>query len=235
MSSKSKLLIWEIGCIFWIAIAGSLLHFMFELTNYLKPIAAFAAVNESIWEHTKMYFWPGFAFALAQYTYTRDYHNNYWLGKAVALATTPITILVLYQSYLAYSNYSDVKPSLGVMLGIMFAGIAAGQLASYRILTAEPYPQHRLRFALPGITSLVAMFSLFTYFPPKLFLFENFACYQYTGEYGILDDYTPYRVFTQVNDNGEVQEGGGVNYCDVLNQSAANGNEEKHISDYRGY
>jgi hypothetical protein len=222
MNNKTKLLLWEISCIFWIAIAGSLLHFMFELTNYLKPIAVFAAVNESIWEHTKMYFWPGIAFALAQYTYTRSYHNNYWLGKAVALFTTPITILVLYQSYMAFSNFSGIKPSLALMLAIMFLGIAAGQFSSYRILTSEPYSKDRLRFAFPTIGALVAMFSLFTYFPPKIFVFENFACYQYTGEYGILDDYTLYRVFTNVDAAGDVQAGGGVNYCGVLNQSAKN-------------
>lgn len=221
MSNNRKLLLWEIACIFWVAFAGSLLHFLFELTNYLKPIALFAAVNESIWEHTKMYFWPGLAFALAQYTYTRSYHNNYWLGKAVALGTTPVTIMLLYQSYMALSNLVGFKPSLGVMLGIMFLGIAAGQLSSYKILTSEPYPQRKLRFAFPGIAALVAMFSLFTYFPPKFFLFENFACYQYTGEYGILDDYEPYRVFTKVDGEGNAQEGGGVNYCSIFNQQQA--------------
>ena len=220
MSTKAKLLTWEIVCILWIAVAGSLLHFMFELTNYLRPVAVFAAVNESIWEHTKMYFWPGLAFALAQYTYTREYHQNYWLGKAVALGTTPVVILVLYQSYMASASYFGFKPSLGIMLGIMFLGIATGQLCSYRILTADPYPVRRLRLAIPGIAVLVAMFSLFTYYPPKIFIFENFACYQYTGEYGILDDYEPYRVFTAVDENGDVQSGGGVNYCGVLNQSA---------------
>lgn len=221
MSNNRKLLLWEIACILWVAFAGSLLHFLFELTNYLKPIAVFAAVNESIWEHTKMYFWPGLAFALAQYTYTRSYHNNYWLGKAVALGTTPVTILVLYQSYMALSNFIGFKPSLGVMLGIMVLGIAAGQLSSYKILTSDPYPQRKLRFAFPSIAALVTMFSLFTYFPPKIFLFENFACYQYTGEYGILEDYEPYRVFTKVDSEGETQEGGGVNYCSIFNQQRA--------------
>ena len=86
-------------------------------------------------------------------------------------------------------------------------------------MTVDTYPQKRLRFAMPTIAALVAMFSLFTYFPPKIFIFENFACYQYTGEHGILDDYTPYRVFTSVDESGEVQAGGGVNYCGVLNQS----------------
>ena len=60
---------------------------------------------------------------------------------------------------------------------------------------------------------LIGMFSTFTYFPPKVFLFENFACYQYTGEYGILEDYEPYRIFAKVDENGEMQQGAGMNYC----------------------
>lgn len=219
MTNKTKLMLWEIVCIFWIAIAGSLLHFMFELTDYLRPVAVFAAVNESIWEHTKMYFWPGLAFALTQYTYTRAYHNNYWLGKAIALGSTPIIIVFLYQSYMAYATFADAKPSLAIMLGIMFGGIAFGQFCSYRVLTSAIFTPLRLRFALPAIASMVAMFSLFTYFPPKIFLFENFACYQYTGEYGILNDYDPYRVFTKVDADGNTEAGGGVNYCGVLSQS----------------
>ena len=31
-------------------------------------------------------------YAIVQYTYTRNIANNYWLGKVVALAITPIVI-----------------------------------------------------------------------------------------------------------------------------------------------
>jgi len=44
-----------------------------------------------------------------------------------------------------------------------------------------------------------------------MFVFENFYCYQYTGEFGILDDYEPYRVFYR-----GARPGGGVNYCATL-------------------
>ena len=213
MQAKTKLLIWEIACIFWIAFAGSLLHFAYELSEYWKPMALLAAVNESVWEHIKMYFWPGVAFALAQYTYSREYHHNYWFGKAAALAITPITIIVLYHGYIGFSNVAGYQPSLGIMLGIMFLGIAAGQMISWRILSAEPFTTQKLRYAPAMLAVLIGMFSMFTYFPPKIFLFENFACYQYTGEYGILQDYEPYRIFTRVDENGDMQAGAGVNYC----------------------
>lgn len=215
MIRSKRLLAWEIGCIFWVAFAGSLLHFAFELSGYWRPMAFLAAVNESAWEHVKMYFWPGLAWALVQYTYTRDVARNYWPGKAVALAVTPLVILVSYFSYMGYVTGGGGKASLGIMLGIMFLGITAGQLASWFVLTSPPLAPATRRWAVSACAALVLAFSTFTYFPPRLFVFENFYCYQYTGEFGILDNYDPYRVFYR----GE-RPGGGVNYCATLGQQA---------------
>jgi hypothetical protein len=214
------LLAWEVGCIVWVAVAGSCLHFAFELSGYWRPAALMAAVNESAWEHTKMYFWPGLLWALIQYTYTRDIANNYWFGKAAALAITPITIFASYFGYMGYVLAVGGKASLATMLSIMVFGISAGQAASYYILTARPFELALTRYALPGLTTLVVMFSTFTYFPPRLFLFENFYCYTYTGEYGILPNYEAYRVFMKADASG-TKPGGGVNYCKGRNPATA--------------
>jgi len=216
MNRKSKLLVWEIGCILWISFAGAMLHFAFELSDYWKPMALIAAVNESVWEHLKMYFWPGLAFALVQYTYARDYANNYWLGKVAALAITPLIIVICYYAYMSYANSADIKPSLALMLGLMFAGIIVGQMTSYLLLSAPPLGGQLNRLAPTAYAIVIGSFSAFTFFPPKVPLFENFACYTYTGEYGILNDYEPYRIFSRVDENGAMEEGMGVNYCATI-------------------
>jgi hypothetical protein len=218
MGRKSKLLIWEIVCIFWVVTAGSLLHFAFELSDYWRPMAFFAAVNESAWEHVKMYFWPGLFFALAQYTYTRHLANNYWFGKAMALLVTPLVIFVCYFGYMGWVQASGAKVTLWIMLSIMTLGVSVGQLTSWYILTREPLGQWIRPAAATAYAVLVLAFSTFSFFPPKIFLFNNFFCYQYTNQYGILPDYEPYRVFTRP-DTGE--EGGGVFYCDNIKQTAS--------------
>ena len=44
-----------------------------------------------------------------------------------------------------------------------------------------------------------------------MFLFENYLCYEYTAEYGILDDYGPYRMFRTPE---EIEAGGdSIWYC----------------------
>ncbi len=210
MMREAKLAVWEIGCVIWVCMAGALLHFSFELSDYWLPMALISAVNESVWEHTKMYFWPGLVFALVQYTYTRHLHNNYWQGKALALAVTPLAIYALYYGYMGFISFTGGKANLTAMLSIMVIAISTAQYLSYRILTAEPFRPVSRRYAAATVATLVAMFSLLTFFPPRFFLFENFYCYTYTGEYGILEDYEPYRVFTR---EGE-PAGQGVNYCE---------------------
>ncbi|NND35502.1 MAG: hypothetical protein HKN81_00060 [Gammaproteobacteria bacterium] len=109
-----------------------------------------------------------------------------------------------------------MKPSLSTMLLIMFGGVGLGQFVSFLILSAPPMSAKALRVAPAAFATLLFMFGTFTYFPPKLPLFENYACYTYTGEYGILEDYEPYRIFAKVDENGVKQEGLGVNYCETF-------------------
>jgi len=208
---NTKLLLWELGCVLWICFAGSSLHFAFELSDYWTPLALVAAVNESIWEHLKIYFWPGLLYAIVQYTYTRNIANNYWLGKVVALAVTPVIITLSYHGYMAWVVSSGAATSVGAILLIMFFGVLAGQMCSYRILISKPYRMAPSRYVTAGYASLVFMFSTFTFFPPQLFLFENYLCYQYTAEYGILDDYEPYRMFRRPGE--EVSDGSSIWYC----------------------
>ena len=87
---KIRLIAWEIGSFIWVVLAGSALHFSFELSEFWTPLAFISAVNESVWEHLKMYFWPGLIYALVQYTYTRDIANNYWYAKLASLIVTPL-------------------------------------------------------------------------------------------------------------------------------------------------
>ena len=44
---------------------GTLLHFLFDWTGGNAVVALFSAVNESIWEHLKLLFYPMVLFAVA--------------------------------------------------------------------------------------------------------------------------------------------------------------------------
>jgi len=43
------------------------------------------------------------------------------------------------------------------------------------------------------------VFLLLTYFPPRIFIWEDFLGYEFRGEFGILEDYSEHLVFTDAD------------------------------------
>lgn len=55
---KRKLQSLEILGALFVIIIGSIFHFVFEWSNQWLPLGAITPVNESVWEHLKLVFWP---------------------------------------------------------------------------------------------------------------------------------------------------------------------------------
>ncbi len=187
---KRKLLYWEIGAFIFIGTIGASLHYIFELSGFWSPIGWLGAVNESTWEHLKMVFWPALFFALIEYTYVRDVARNYAIGKAVSIMTMMAIIIItwyIYTPFLGNVNWLNIA--------IFYVAVGIGQAISYRILSSPPMEfQQARRLAFGSLFLLTFAFVFFTYYPPRVSLFEHFDL-QDTGEYGILDDYEDLRVF----------------------------------------
>ncbi len=65
-----------IGIIF-IVFLGSMLHFTFELSGRNPLVGIFPAVNESVWEHLKLAFWPAMLYAFIEYRYLKKIVSNF--------------------------------------------------------------------------------------------------------------------------------------------------------------
>ena len=61
------------------ALAGASLHFVYQIFPSL-PTALFAPVNESIWEHVKIIFWPFLAASLFASKKTEQSNLSAWLA-----------------------------------------------------------------------------------------------------------------------------------------------------------
>jgi hypothetical protein len=183
---------WEITGLLFILIIGSGLHFAFELSNFWKPVALVAAVNESTWEHLKMVFWPGLIFFSLQYSFLKNKCSfaQFLTAKSLCLFLMPLVIAVGWYAgvWLTGKNYFSVNI-------ILFIGaILLGQVVSFFILTDKISWQFKPFPTVMMILLLVIAFSLFTYFPPKIFLFEHMDL-ENSGQYGILESYEGLLVF----------------------------------------
>ena len=168
---------WEVSGLLFIVLIGSLLHFCFGWSGRFAPLALFCAVNESVWEHLKLGFWPGLFFALFEYILWGNRINNFLIAKVLSLYIIPVAITVLFYSYTAVlGRHTLPLDILTFVLSVLLA-----QFISFRIMASEMDYSTLNKTALILIAMLTLAFSLFTYFPPKIELFLD----PRTGKSGI--------------------------------------------------
>ena len=184
---KKEIMIWQI--VGWIVIfgLGALWHFMYEWIQW-KPIGWLLPVNESVWEHIKLMFWPALLYYIVEGIFLYKKTNNFVFAKAVTFYFTPLMSMgIFYAVYFAtgFENFIFDTVVLGILIGFQ-------QFISYKLLTREPVAgeKHIILFIISVIliVTLAVLLIVFTYYPPHIILFEHHFA-EGSGEYGILADY----------------------------------------------
>lgn len=178
-SKRKSVFGYELVGMIFIIILGSVLHFTFDWSGHQAIIAVFSAVNESVWEHLKLGFWPALLYALIEYRYLRKSATNFFFAKTVGIYLIPITITVLFYSYTAVLGESVFFIDI---LTFVIA-VIVGQLTSYKLLTFRKLPDHLNKISLVALILLGLAFVLFTFYPLQLPIFRD----PVTGEYGIIN------------------------------------------------
>jgi len=162
----------------WTVFFGSFLHFIFEISGYFKPAVLIGAVNESTWEHLKIGFWPAFLFAVLEYyLYGRKY-GNFCLAKLINLYSIPVIIIGLFYGYTSFMDHVFFFDIAIFVIAVVFA-----YWFSYKIIVSQTNYSRFTAAAVIFIILELLAFSLFSYFPPKNFLFLD----PQSGLYGIIN------------------------------------------------
>ena len=72
-------LAWDLAGIPVVIVGGMLLHFCFDSGGRRPVLAVFCPINESVWEHLKMAYWPLVAFTAV--TVVSDGPGAAWAGS----------------------------------------------------------------------------------------------------------------------------------------------------------
>lgn len=156
-----------IGAAFMVAL-GSTLHFAFDWSGGWKPLAIVAAVNESIWEHLKLAFWPGMLWATFARLPTKISRLEALAAKGFSLLITACLIVTVFVTYTTVLG----RNLLVLDIGTFVLAIFAGQLFCAWLLTRTGALLRPL--IGPGIFCLLLQmlaYSTLTFYPANHWLF----------------------------------------------------------------
>ncbi len=174
---KRSLSFWQIAGFLFTSVLGTFLHFFFDLTGQNPLAALISAVNESIWEHKKLLFYPMLLFALIQYRFWGRKTPGYWCWKLSGILLGLVLIPVLFYTYSGILG----KTFDWFNVTIFFIAAGAGYFLEYRLFrrsNACPVPD----WVCVGILILICLaFTAFTFLPPHIPFFRD----PLTGTYGL--------------------------------------------------
>ena len=162
-----------IGFIFT-GVLGTLLHFLFDWTGGNVVVGLFSAVNESIWEHMKLLFYPMLLWALLRWR--KDGGGCYWWRKLLSILLGLTLIPVLYYTYTGLLGVN--ADWFNVTIFFLAAGVAF--YLEYRL-------EKRLRscpdqkWAVVALVGIAVLFTVFTFWTPQIPFFQD----PITGSYGL--------------------------------------------------
>lgn len=173
---RKKILKWEMFGILFIFLFGAFLHFVYELSGGLKIVALVGAVNESVWEHLKIGFWPAFIWAIIEFFVFGKRTRNFFIAKG-----TSFTLIALLITGIYYGAVTLNIENLAIDITNFFISIVLAQIISYRVILVQRYYKVLRVIGVILVFANLIGFSLLSYYPPKCPIFKD----PLTGKYGI--------------------------------------------------
>lgn len=167
---------WQIGGFVFVGALGTLLHFVFDWSGGNVAAALFSAVNESIWEHMKLLFYPMLLFAWWEWRVWGREDNRFWCIKLVG------ALLGLGLIPVAYYTYTGALGLSADWFNITIFFIAAG-VALYtetRLFLQDGGCMLHSKAAVAGLVLIALLFTVLTFATPRIPLFRD----PVTGTYG---------------------------------------------------
>ena len=159
---------WQIIAIAICLILGTVLHFTYEFFNFNIIIGLISSVNESVWEHLKLLFFPMILISIIGYFVIGKKSCNYWFAQAAGILVSLTFVVVFFYTYTGIigDNFAILDISSFII------GILLGEYAIYKILKNN----FLCSMEVPAIMVLIIIllcFFIFTIYPPIIPLFED--------------------------------------------------------------
>lgn len=177
---KRSIPVWQMAGFVFTGILGTLLHFFFDWTGGSGIAAVFSAVNESIWEHTKLLFYPMVLFAVIEYKAWGKTVTSFWCIKLIGVLMGLVMIPVVYYTYTGILG----KSADWFNIAIFFLAAAAVYFAETKLFLKDAACKLLPRAALAVLCLMGVIYTVLTFYPPHIPLFQD----PVNGTYGYFEN-----------------------------------------------
>lgn len=153
--------------ILFTSVLGSLLHFVCEWTGENPLAALFSPVNESVFEHCKLLFFPALLYTLFEIRILSRRSRNFLTAR---LAGILLGLLFLLASYYTYIGITGMESLAIDILIFILSAVLSFALSRFFELRC-PKLSLPLPVSMGLYLVLLLLFLLFTFRPPGLPLF----------------------------------------------------------------
>ena len=170
---RQPFITWMLLAVPAIAILSVPLHFLYEWTNQSVLAGIFAPVNESVWEHLKLTFWPILVWwGIGNYLYGDSKAGTPRKIAVTCAAAEIVCMAVIVGFYYTYTGAFGIESFILNIAALLVGLIAAVLLARHIYIHAKP---GRLASAFSVVIILIIAFLLiyFTASPPLLPIFQD--------------------------------------------------------------
>lgn len=156
--------------IFMIVLMAGPLHFAFESSDRNFLVSLVAPINESVWEHLKMVYWPTVLWWTAGYLVFKEKKNLSFRRWTQAMAISVFFgLFIIIVWYYLWAGAFDVESSW-----VNFSSMISIPIAQLLAIHVYRVTKPRWIYSAPGVFVMIAlslMLAYFTYNPPMLPLF----------------------------------------------------------------
>ena len=146
-----------------VIVLGSLCHFLYDWSGGLSLAALFCPVNESVWEHLKLLYFPFLLVSLVSFRRSSPRPDLFFYSRFLGVLPALLFILASYYTYTGILGRHFLLVDLILYVCSVFAAFAASSYF-YRNLRRTP--------SVSGVVflwiALAFVFFIFTGFPPNL-------------------------------------------------------------------
>lgn len=154
--------------IFFVLITGTLAHFVYNWSGKNYIVGLFTPVNESIWEHMKLLFFPMLIYSFILIFKFKGTYTCITSSLCFGILTGTLLIPFFFYAYTSVLG----KNTFILDIGTFILSIIIAFWLSYKLtLSCKLEPYTLLLCCL--VCSLFICFMVFTYHPPKTRIFEN--------------------------------------------------------------